>query len=82
MSGSSHVVRAFSCVLRVRFTSRLYGDDKNVQQAIVANNADIYLDPLLALDYPGLFDANTIEKDRRRLRRIVAIALVGLQLSS
>ena len=31
---------------------------------------DIYLEPLLALDYPGLFDANTTEKDRRRLRRI------------
>ena len=35
---------------------------------------NVYLDPLMALDYPGLFDANTIEKDRRRLRRMIVPA--------
>ena len=35
---------------------------------------DIYLNSLLALDYPKLFDANTLEKDRRHLRRMIVPA--------
>ena len=38
--------------------------------------ADVYLDPLLALDYPLIFDPDQLSKDRKRLIRM-AIPAAG-----